>query len=129
MGSLKSSGVLQVCDSDVDLDLMNVSIWAPLLSQKLSERQCAVLQADDKGSSDDLKSLWLLVTHGWCQFPQVSVECTSYTLVLGLSFSVSLPVVKSALPVGMSSGPSTQPVGPSPCSQRGKWRKQLGDKH
>lgn len=65
-------------DSDIGLDSMNVSIWAPLLSQKVSEGQCAVLQADDKGSLEDLKSLWLLVTHGWCQFPQVSVECTSH---------------------------------------------------
>lgn len=36
-----------------------------------------MLQVDDKGSLEDLKSLWLLVTPGWCQLPWGPVEHTN----------------------------------------------------
>ena len=64
-------------DSDVGLDLVTASIWAPLFSRRVSEEPCSMLQADEEGSLEDLKSLWLLVTPGWCRLSQRSVGCTS----------------------------------------------------
>ena len=64
-------------DSDTGLGSVNASIWVPLLSRRVPEGQCPLLQASDKGTLKDLKSLWLRLTSHQLQLPWGSVGCTS----------------------------------------------------
>ena len=56
-------------DSDTGLGSANASIWGPLLSRRVPEGQCPLLQASDKGALRDLKSLWQLLTSHQFQLP------------------------------------------------------------
>lgn len=88
-------------------------------------------QADEEGSLEALKSLWLLVTPGWCRLSRRSVGCTSPpqfqadSLVSPFLSPSQVGNLPSLLAPPL---PSTQPVGPSPCSQGCKGRIQLSDK-
>lgn len=77
-----------------------------------TEGQSSMLQADDKDSFEDLKFLQLLENPLPAPAPPGVYEVHKLLSVagqiLGFSFSPSLPVVKSALPAGTSSG-STGP--------------------